>query len=117
VQKKRLAEQKIKQLEQEQQLIVTHAMLDGETQERASLVRDLHDGLGGLLSAVRLNLEDMKSGADGNADSRARFDKAIGMLDDSIHEMCRVAHHLMPDALSRFGLKMAIEQTSPINLI
>jgi signal transduction histidine kinase len=108
VNKRRLAEQQVKQLQQEQQLIATQAVLDGETQERTRLARDLHDGLGGLLSAVRLNLEDMKGGAARNADGTARFDKAIGMLDESIREMRRVAHHLMPDALSRFGLKTAL---------
>ena len=37
-----------------------------------------------------------------------RFDKALGLLDDSVVEMRRVAHHLMPDSLSRFGLKTAL---------
>jgi len=53
VQKKQLVEQRVKQLEQEQQLIATQAVLDGETTERARIARDLHDGLGSLLSVVR----------------------------------------------------------------
>src|SRR5690606_23806094 len=50
--KKELAEQKIIQLEQEKQLIATQAVLEGETTERSRLARDLHDGLGGLLTSI-----------------------------------------------------------------
>jgi signal transduction histidine kinase len=108
VQKKRLAESQIKQLEQEKQLIATQAVLDGEVQERTRLARDLHDGLGGLLSAARLQFDEMKKDVALNTEETARYDKAIGMLDESMSEMRRVAHHLMPDALSRFGLKTAL---------
>ncbi|MBK8951934.1 MAG: hypothetical protein IPM85_06095 [Chitinophagaceae bacterium] len=60
--KKMLAEQKVAQLEQEKKLIATQAVLDGETAERTRLARDLHDGLGGMLSAIKLNLHDVKKG-------------------------------------------------------
>ena len=105
---KQLAEQQIIQLEQEKQLIATQAVLDGETTERTRIARDLHDGLGGMLSVVRLNLDEMKESATVGQNEIIRFNRAIGLLDDSIEEMRRVAHHLMPDALSRFGLKTAL---------
>ena len=108
VQKRRLALNRIKQLEQEKQLVATQALLDGETGERTRIARDLHDGLGGMLSVLRLNLDDVKSKATPVDEVAVRFDHAIGMLDASIEEMRRVAHHLMPDALSRFGLKTAL---------
>jgi len=111
VQKKRvaeqlhqIAEQQVKQLEQEKQLIATQAVLDGETAERTRLARDLHDGLGSMLTGVKLNLESMKS----NREEQKHFDNAMGMLNESMLELRRVAHHLMPDSLSRFGLKMAL---------
>jgi len=108
VQKRRLAEQQVKQLEQEKQLVATQAVLDGETAERTRLARDLHDGLGGMLSAIKLNMNEMKRGATLEAADVQLFDKALGMLDDSIHELRRVAHNMMPDSLSRYGLKTAL---------
>ena len=115
VQKKRvaekqqqLAEQQIKQMEQEKQLVATQAVLDGETRERARIARDLHDGLGSMLTGVKLNLLEMKKGATVEYADVERFDKAMGLLDESVKEMRRVAHHLMPDSLSRFGLKTAL---------
>jgi len=107
-QQQQLAEQQIKQLEQEKRLVATQAVLDGETRERARLARDLHDGLGSMLTGVKLNLLEMKQGAVMEYADVKRFDKALGLLDRSVQEMRRVAHHLMPDSLSRFGLKSAV---------
>ena len=107
-QQKRLAEQQIKQLEQEKQLVATQSVLDGETRERARLARDLHDGLGSMLTGVKLSLIELKQGAVLEYADVERFDKALGLLDSSVQEMRRVAHHLMPDSLSRFGLKPAV---------
>ena len=107
-QQRQLAEQSVKQLEQEKQLIATQAVLDGETQERARLARDLHDGLGSMLTGAKLSLLEMKKDVKLEYTDVERFDKALGLLDRSVNEMRRVAHHLMPDSLSRFGLKPAV---------
>jgi signal transduction histidine kinase len=115
VDKKKLAERQIKfanqkiiQLEQEKQLVATQSVLDGETRERARLARDLHDSLGSMLTGVKLNLLEMKQGAKLEYTDVERFNRALGLLDKSVQEMRRVAHHLMPDSLSRFGLKPAV---------
>jgi signal transduction histidine kinase len=106
---KQFAEQQIIQLEQEKRLIATQAVLDGEVQERTRLARDLHDGLGSMLTGVKLNLESLKSSVTLKTDEVRYFNNAMNILDDSVREMRRVAHHLMPDALSRFGLKAALK--------
>ncbi|MDR0537417.1 MAG: tetratricopeptide repeat protein [Tannerellaceae bacterium] len=115
VQKKRLAEsqrelaeQHVKQLEQEKQLIATQAVLDGEVQERIRLARDLHDSLGSMLAAAKYQLLAIRQIAILGDEDVECYNKAASLLDDSMTEMRRVAHHLMPDALSRFGLKPAI---------
>jgi len=84
-QQRELAEQKVKQLAQEKQLVATQAVLDGETAERSRLARDLHDGLGGMLSVVKLNLKDMKPFAILEGGDMEHFGKALGMLDQSIN--------------------------------
>jgi signal transduction histidine kinase len=115
VQKKRLAEsqrelaqQQIKQLEREKQLIATQAVLDGEVQERIRLARDLHDGLGSILAAVKYNLIDIRKTLVMNDAEAERFDQSIGLLNDSMSEMRRIAHHLIPESLSSYGLKQSI---------
>ena len=107
-QKRVIAEQRLRQLEQEKQLVATQAVLDGETKERTRLARDLHDGLGSMLTGAKLSLLEMKKGAILEYADVESFDKTLGLLDRSVNEMRRVAHHLMPDSLSRFGLKPAV---------
>ncbi len=103
-----LAEQQVFQLKQEKQLIATQSVLEGETAERSRLARDLHDGLGGMLSVVRLNLKGISTGGLIESDDVARYDKALCMLDDSIKELRRVAHNMMPESLLRYGLKASL---------
>ena len=55
-----LKERKIIELEKEQLLLATQSVLEGEEAERQRLARDLHDGLGGLLSGIKLSLNNMK---------------------------------------------------------
>lgn len=108
--KKELSEQQIIRLEKEKQLIATQANLEGEVTERSRLARDLHDGLGGMLSAVKLNLFDMKKGgAILASEDVLRFNKVLEMLDSSITELRRVAHNMMPESLSRYGLKVSLQ--------
>ncbi|MCL2097863.1 MAG: tetratricopeptide repeat protein [Bacteroidales bacterium] len=102
----KLHKNRIKQLEQEKQLTATQAVLDGEVQERSRIARDLHDGLGSILSVAKYNLADIKKSAVQEIDVE-RFDKALSLLDESMREMRRVAHHLMPESLSSLGLKQS----------
>jgi signal transduction histidine kinase len=107
-QKKQLAEQQIIQMEKEKQLIATQAVLDGETAERSRIAQDLHDGLGSMLTGVKLNMNELKTGATLDYPSIEQFNKALILLDDSMRELRRVAHHLMPESLSRYGLRIAM---------
>jgi signal transduction histidine kinase len=104
-QKRRLAEQQIKQLEQEKQLVATQAVLDGEIQERLRLARDLHDGLGSILAAAKYNFADVKKTFC--TEGAERFDLAVSLLDESMREMRRISHHLMPETLTTYGLKQS----------
>lgn len=106
--KRKLAEGEACRLEQENKLVAVQATLDGEAAERSRLDRDLHDGLGSMLSAVKINLPDVKGDVVLEEADVSRFKKAIGMLDDSIQELRRVAHHMMPESLLRYGLKVSL---------
>lgn len=108
VSRRKLAEEETQRLEQEKQLVAVQATLDGEAAERSRLAKDLHDGLGGMLSAVKLNLPQVKGNAVLETIDVSRFQTALGMLDDSIRELRRVAHHMMPESLLRYGLKVSL---------
>lgn len=106
--KQLLQQKQIESLQQEKQLMATEAVLKGEEQERARLARDLHDGLGGMLSGIKFSLNNIKGNLTLTQENAASFDKSIDMLNSSIQEMRRVAHNMMPEALVKFGLDSAL---------
>lgn len=108
-QTEQLQAQRIKELEQEKQLIAFDSLLKGQEEERSRLAKDLHDGLGGMLSGVKLSLSAMKGNIILTEDNARLFTKALDQLDNSIGEMRRVAHNMMPEALVKFGLQQAVQ--------
>lgn len=103
-----LAAQKIKDLEQEKKITATRSLLEGESAERARLSRDLHDGLGGMLSVAKLKIAKMKGNLTIPEENVASLNSAIDLLDNSIMELRRVAHNLMPESLMKYGLNAAL---------
>lgn len=108
-QKQKLQQQRIIELETQQKLTATEAVLKGEEQERTRLAKDLHDGLGGMLSGIKYSLSNMKGNLIMTPDNAQAFERSMDMLDSSIKEMRRVAHNMMPEALVKFGLDTALK--------
>ena len=108
-QKRKLQEQKIAELEKEKVLSATQSLLKGQEKERNRLAQDLHDGLGGLLSGVKLQLGAMKGNLILSEEMGKTFNNALYKLDESISEMRRVAHNMMPEALMKLGLQQALQ--------
>lgn len=107
--KQRLQQQRISELEKEKQLLATQSLLKGQEDERSRLAKDLHDGLGGLLSGVKLQLGAMKGNVILTEEYSRAFNNALAKLDISINEMRRVAHNMMPEALLNLGLQQALQ--------
>ena len=107
-QKLEIKEKQLLELEKERQLIAAKSVLQGEEAERSRLAGDLHDGLGGLLTGVKLKLSSMKENAIITSENLAHFNHALDLLDTSITEMRRVAHNLMPETLMHYGLQTAL---------
>jgi signal transduction histidine kinase len=82
----------------EKQLIAVRAILEGEKKERKRIARDLHDGLGGMISSVKMEL----TAIDDTQNLRNKLDKCI----EEIHW---IVAGMMPSSLTRFGMKAAIE--------
>ncbi|WP_421943151.1 tetratricopeptide repeat-containing sensor histidine kinase [Pedobacter sp.] len=107
--KQKLQQQLINELETEKQLTATEAVLKGEEQERTRLAKDLHDGLGGMLSGIKYSFQHMKGNLIMTPDNAQAFERSMEMLDSSIKEMRRVAHNMMPEALVKFSLDTALK--------
>jgi signal transduction histidine kinase len=104
-----LHQQQIVQLEKERQLVAAQSLMKGQEEERSRLAKDLHDGVGGLLSGVKLSLSNMKGNVFLSEDNVRAVNTIIGQLDNSINELRRVSHNMMPEALIKYGLKETLE--------
>ena len=107
-QQEELQWQKIKELEKDKQIISIDAMLKGQEEERSRIAKDLHDGLGGLLSGTKLSFMNVKENLDLTTENAVQFDRSLSMLDNTIRDLRKVAHNLMPEALVKFGLHEAL---------
>jgi len=105
-----LQQHRIRELEKDRQLVAVDSMLKGQEEERSRLAKDLHDGLGGLLSGVKFSLSNMKDNLIITPDNMAVFERSLDMLDTSIRELRRVAHNMMPEMLTKFGLDEALKE-------
>ena len=108
-QKQKLQQQRISELEKEQQLMAIDAVLKGEEQERTRLAKDLHDGLGGMLSGIKYSFQNIKENLVMTPDNHLAFERGMDMLNSSIKEMRRVAQNMMPESLVKFGLDTALK--------
>ncbi|GEJ47432.1 ATP-binding protein [Chryseobacterium sp. ON_d1] len=98
-------------MEQEKQnskISTLTALLEGQEQERGRLARDLHDGLGGLLSGTKLQLSYLNPYQSEHIEEG--ISKSIEQIDGAVEELRRVAHNLMPDLLTKYGLEVAIQE-------
>ncbi len=106
-----LLEQRIEKMKQEQQIGHFAAVLEGQEQERKRLAIDLHDGLGGSLSGIRLKLsriiqdESTLNGTTNNGSLKSIATE----LDHSINDLRHIARNMMPESLLKYGLVEAIK--------
>ncbi|WP_390455091.1 sensor histidine kinase [Chryseobacterium sp. Alg-005] len=99
-------QQKLREVQQTEELKITKAVLGGEEKERERLAKELHDGLGGLLTVLKINMANWAF--DHKADQMPGFDKMLNQVDNSIYELRRMARNMMPASLINFGLEAAI---------
>lgn len=77
------------------------ALLEGQENERRRIIKELHDGVGQLLTAVRMRVEMLESD-DGLKE------EIKGRINETIAEVRRISYNVMPQALVDFGLEAAL---------
>ncbi|MDO6518153.1 tetratricopeptide repeat-containing sensor histidine kinase [Zobellia uliginosa] len=106
--KEREQEKEVALLKQKQENEVFSAMIEGQEKERKRLAIDLHDGLGGRLSGISLNLSKLNKD-EPKEYPKAQLQKVMKDLDDSLTELRSIARNMMPETLVKFGLQAALK--------
>jgi two-component system NarL family sensor kinase len=97
----------IEQLLKREELKSAYALLEGQENERQRIAQDLHDGIGGALSTIRIYLDLLQS--EKMAYPREELiGKLQHLTDEVITNIRDVAHNLHHSALTYFGLEKAI---------
>lgn len=108
----KLKQEKRLQLEvMKQQDMATKAIIHAEENERRRIAAELHDGVGQMMSAAKMNLSAIENEITfKNEAQRTYFDKVISMVDESCKEVRSVSHQMMPNALLKSGLASAVKE-------
>ncbi len=101
-----ISRQKIQQLEEEKKLLGAKLLLEGQEQERKRIATDLHDGLGVLLSATKMQFSSIR---DKSPENIKVIDRAMQLLDQATGDVRKISHNMMPGLLTKLGLYEAVE--------
>jgi len=84
----------------------TTSMIDAQEAERQHLSRELHDGLGQLVLAIRMKLDQLTCE---NAEKNDRLiTETRELIKVTVNEIRNISNNLMPTVLHEFGLMAAI---------
>ena len=109
-----LAEERLRNLEAEQQLEIFRVTLSTQEEERRRISESLHNGLAQLLFGIKISMNALST--DLAVRDRVAYESSKkyteNLLTNAISESRRISHELMPVLLDEFGLKAAINEIS-----
>ncbi|HEX2535748.1 MAG TPA: sensor histidine kinase [Chitinophagaceae bacterium] len=103
--RQRMHQKEIQSLQQQKEIQLLQALMQGEEKERSRIAKDLHDGVAGMLAAVKMHLS-----ADPEAASTTGYTRAVDLLNEATTEVRKTAHNLMPEVLLKYGLDTALRR-------
>jgi len=95
------------QAEQERLQLLSRQLLTAQETERRRLSRELHDEIGQVLTAVKLNLQTLERSADGPARS-ARLQESMAVVERAVQQVRNLSLDLRPSLLDDLGLVAAL---------
>jgi signal transduction histidine kinase len=98
---------RIDNLRKENEARVLSAIIATEEKERKSFARELHDGLGPVLSSVKMAFSAIDLGSAGEKNKQI-IEKTESSVDNAITTIREISNNLSPHLLEKFGLKKAI---------
>jgi two-component system sensor histidine kinase DegS len=92
-----------------EQKIRSTSLVKGQESERKRIARDIHDGVGQMLTALKLNIESIVPELLPEKE-KGRLEEARKLISKTIVETRTITFNLMPNVLSDFGIVSALKQ-------
>lgn len=110
-QKKMLQEQekrRIMEIEYQQRMI--QSQIDSQEVERKRIAADLHDSIGSLLWAAKLNIGFLGRSLALQGELKDSYNETMKILDQSIDSVKRISWELTPEAFQHTGLSSSVKE-------
>jgi signal transduction histidine kinase len=90
--------------------LLSSQLITIQENERKRVARELHDGIGQMLTAIKFRVEDtLQKESKGKGESRAKIlERVIPMIRESIEEVRRIQMDLRPSILDDLGILATI---------
>jgi PAS domain S-box-containing protein len=87
--------------------IYSRRLMEAQEAERQSLARELHDEIGQVLTAVRINLQSIQRSGGTNLNI-SQLDESVAIVDDALGRVRELSIDLRPSLLDDLGLSAAL---------
>ena len=98
----------LRTLHDQRQGDLMNAVFETQESERKRLAEDLHDSVGQVLSAIKLNMHRLHKNAISESSQPLLVDTRK-LIDECIQEIRNIIHNVLPPVLTDYGLLAALE--------
>ncbi len=88
---------------------ILSAVIKAEERERERISRDIHDGLGPLLSTIKLYVNELESGDTEREEKSEMLKQTNELINEAISGTRAISNNLSPHLILDFGLVKAVE--------
>jgi len=97
-----------KRNETERQIL--SAIIKGEEKERQRYAKEMHDGLGPLLSAIKLYINELDSISLSEQERKMLIKQSNELIDEAVNATRTISNNLMPTIIHSYGLVKAVQK-------
>jgi PAS domain S-box-containing protein len=101
-----LTEEKLRRQDVEQK-IISYSILNGQEKERKRIAAEIHDGIGQMMTSMRMKLEMIEQKNKGLSEDLPEINN---LLQSIINETKKICSDLLPSVLDDFGLSAAVRE-------
>lgn len=109
-QEKLIERQKLEKALKDYELQSIDLMLEGQEKERQRIANDLHDNLGSMLAALKINFENLKLRNDELGEKSKLYERTDELIEEAYHKVRRLAHAKNAGVFANEGLIPALKK-------